>query len=303
MDNLDWVQQFMRAEKLPPSYQSVADDYLIPFAEHLAPSIGRYCSKGAPMVIGVNGAQGTGKTTFAKFLSEYLTEFHNLNGSQVSLDDFYLTRSERQQRAREIHPLFLTRGAPGTHDTDLALTTINELKTLKPGMTMALPSFEKACDDRKARQDWPFAKGQQDFVIFEGWCVGSQPIPVSELTTAINNLEKDQDKLAIWRTSINQFLSADYKNLFSQIDVLVYLKAPDFQTILDWRTEQEMKLKQSAGPDKSHIMSREDIANFVQHFERITKNDLRHLPTIADTVFEFDRNHQIVGQIDRHTSD
>jgi D-glycerate 3-kinase len=299
MDNRDWVRNFIEAERLPPTYQSVADDFLIPFAKHFVQPIKQHRAEGAPMVIGVNGAQGTGKTTFAKFISAYLTDFHGLNGIQISLDDFYCTRGEREQRARDIHPLFLTRGVPGTHDTKLAISTLNGLKTLQSEETLALPSFDKASDDRKPKRDWPDAKGEQDFIIFEGWCVGSHPIPVSELKTPINELEENDDAQAIWRTAVNQFLGGDYQCLFSLIDVLIYLKTPDFETVLQWRTEQEIKLNQSAGPDKTNIMSPDAIANFIQHFERITRNDLRCLPPIVDYVFEFDRGHQIVARFDK----
>jgi D-glycerate 3-kinase len=295
----DWVQRFIETESLPPVFVSVAGDYFIPFAKHLVSSIKQHRVQGAPIVIGINGAQGTGKTTFAKFLSAYLADFYGLNGTQISLDDFYLTRMEREQRALEIHPLFLTRGVPGTHDTDLALSMINKLQTLIPGESLALPGFDKAVDDRKAQQNWPVAKGAQDFIILEGWCVGSQPIPAPELKTPINNLEENDDPLAIWRSAVNQFLSRDYQSLFSHIDVLIFLKVPDFQTVLQWRTEQEMKLHQSSGPDNVHIMSPDGVADFIQYFERITRNDLRHLPTIADTVFEFDRNHQIISRKDK----
>jgi len=176
MCHQDWVQHFIESEKLPPSFAALANDYFIPFAQQLVKSVELSRRQGVTFVIAVNGAQGTGKTTFAKFLSSYFRGFHGLNGADISLDDFYLTRAERRQRADEIHPLFLTRGVPGTHDTSLALSTINNLKNLESDETLALPSFDKAKDERKSQIDWPAVKGIQDFIIFEGWCVGSQPV-------------------------------------------------------------------------------------------------------------------------------
>jgi len=301
MECQEWVQRFIKSERLPSTYTSIAHDTFIPFAEYLVPSVEQHRLQGAPIVIGVNGAQGTGKTTFAKFLTGYLTEFYGLNGSQISLDDFYLTRSEREKRARDVHPLFLTRGVPGTHDTELALSTISNLKTLKADESLALPSFDKASDDRIAKQDWPVAKGVQDFVIFEGWCVGARPVPAFDLKTPINSLEVNEDPSGIWRTAVNQYLAKGYQAIFTLIDILVFLKAPDFETVFEWRSEQEEKLALAAGPDQSRIMSTEDIANFIQYFERITRENLRTLPNIADHVFEFDRGHQIISRIDNQT--
>jgi D-glycerate 3-kinase len=299
MNDRDWVQRFIEHEKLPTSFVSLADDFLVPFAKHLLPSIKDQRTRDTPIVIAIHGAQGTGKTTFAKFLAFYFGNFHGLNGTQISLDDFYLTRSERIRRASAIHPLILTRGVPGTHDVALAMSTISKLKRLKPAELLPLPSFDKAADDRKAKQDWPVAVGVQDFIIFEGWCVGSQAEPVSVLEAPINQLEEKEDPLAIWRTAVNKTLNEDYRELFSLNDILVFLKAPDFETVLQWRSEQEMKLGQNAGTDRSHIMLPDDIARIVQYLERITRHDLRELPKVADHVFAFDRAHQIVSRTDK----
>lgn len=247
--------------------------------------------------MGVNGAQGTGKTTFAKLLSCYLTTCHGLNGSHISLDDFYLTRAHRQQRANEIHPLFLTRGVPGTHDAELAISVLKKLKTLKNGEQMTLPSFDKAKDDRKPKDNWPLARGAQDFVIFEGWCVGSNSVKASELVTPINRLELVEDPKGIWRRAVNQYLERDYQKLFSLIDNLIFLKAPNFAAVLDWRREQEEKLRVAAHADKTQVMSHDEVAQFIQYFERITRDNLVRIPDIADTIFEFDSAHQIVGRV------
>ena len=64
-------------------------------------------------LIGIAGAQGSGKTTLARAAAERLGAAH------LSLDDVYLTRAERQALAREVHPLFAVRGPPGTHDLAL----------------------------------------------------------------------------------------------------------------------------------------------------------------------------------------
>lgn len=284
-----WLGDFVETERLPQSYAALARDHFLPLADQLKQSF-----QGDTTIIGVNGAQGTGKTTFAKLLCAYWTKFCDLRGTQISLDDFYLTKAERAQRAKDIHQLFATRGVPGTHDVDLAQFTLTGLKALKAGERLAIPSFDKAIDDRRPKSDWPTTQGAQDFIIFEGWCVGSRPVSEAALTQPINALEQAQDKDGIWRKASNAYLGQDYQILFALVDKLIFLKAPDFETILGWRAEQEEKLAQTAGANKSHVMPRQEIENFIQYFERVTGENLRVLPESANYVFEFDRAHGIV---------
>lgn len=296
MDKANWITSFIEAERLPPSYADLAVDYFIPYADELVLLIKERCKEGIPLYIGVNGAQGTGKTTFAKFLSSYLVNFYCFNGSHISLDDFYLTKTERQKRAREFHPLFLVRGVPGTHDIALAISTFKKLKELKSHEEISLPCFDKASDDRMPTENGPKAMGVQNFIIFEGWCVGSRSVPSTELALPINALEKIQDSEGIWRAAVNDYLRQDYQKLFSIIDKLIFLKAPDFATVLKWRSEQEEKLTLTRQKDQSHTMSNDDIARFVEYFERITRDNLKIMPDIADIVFEFNSDHQIFSQ-------
>lgn len=296
MDKANWINSFVEAERLPPSYADLAVDYFIPYADELVLLIKERCKEGIPLHIGVNGAQGTGKTTFAKLLSSYLVNFYCFNGSHISLDDFYLTKTERQKRARETHPLFLMRGVPGTHDIALAISTFKKLKALKSHEEISLPCFDKASDERMPAESGPKAMGVQNFIIFEGWCVGSRPIPSAKLAMPINALEKIQDSKGIWRAAVNDYLRQDYQKLFSIIDKLIFLKAPDFETVLKWRSKQEEKLTLTRQKDHSHTMSNDDIARFIEYFERITRDNLKIMPDIADIVFEFNSDHQIFSQ-------
>ena len=107
---------------------------------------------------------------------------------------------------------------------------------------------------------------------------------------------RSQDSEGIWRAAVNDYLRQDYQKLFSIIDKLIFLKAPDFATVLKWRSEQEEKLTLTRQKDQSHTMSNDDIARFVEYFERITRDNLKIMPDIADIVFEFNSDHQIFSQ-------
>ena len=56
-----------------------------------------------------------------------LEDGYGMRCARLSLDDFYLTRAQREELARTQHPLLRTRGVPGTHDVALGQRTIDAL--------------------------------------------------------------------------------------------------------------------------------------------------------------------------------
>src|SRR5262249_42416546 len=120
-------------------------------------------------IIGLCGAQGSGKTTIAE-LTKRMLQARGVGAVALSLDDFYLTREARQRLAREVHPLLAVRGPPGTHDVPLAGAVIDQLRSRGK---VALPRFDKASDNRAPRASWETLASPLDVVILEGWCVGA----------------------------------------------------------------------------------------------------------------------------------
>ena len=80
------------------------------------------------IIIGLTGGQGSGKSTISNILKIILKEGFNLKTVIFSIDDFYKTKSERKKMSKKVHPLFLTRGVPGTHDVNLINKTFKNLK-------------------------------------------------------------------------------------------------------------------------------------------------------------------------------
>lgn len=228
-----------------------------------------------PLVVGLCGAQGSGKSTLSAALTARFRR-----SVTVSIDDLYLPRAARMELARRIHPLLATRGVPGTHDPTLGLTVLNALTR---GETVALPRFDKASDDRVVREDWPIVIGRSDLVIFEGWCVGARPQEEAELVDPVNRLEAEEDPDRLWRSFVNRALAGDYQELFGCIDMMVLLAAPGWDVVLRWRLEQEQELRGSR-PEVSRIMDDEAIARFVSHYERLTRHILAEMPDRADLV-------------------
>lgn len=274
----------------------MAADYFLPLADHIA-----RCQQHQQqtLVVGINGAQGTGKSTLSELVKRLL-HVHNLSCVVLSIDDLYLTRAQRGELARDTHPLLQTRGVPGTHDLALGLSLIAALKAADADSRIHIPRFDKALDDRRPLADWELHAGRVDVIILEGWCVGARPASLSG--APINNLEQQHDADGRWRAFVEQQLQA-YQRLFQDIDLLVMLKAPSMDSIVEWRLLQEEKLR--AGSDQKEpaaIMDKPELRRFIMHYERLTRLMLETLPEYADVVFELDSNHNIAAAHYRHTN-
>ncbi|MCB1845306.1 MAG: phosphoribulokinase, partial [Halioglobus sp.] len=236
------LARLIRDHELPDSYHDLANRFYKPLIVWLLERIDRL--DGETYVLGIYGAQGSGKSTLAELLFRYLTIAEGRSVANISLDDFYLTRKERRQLACEVHPLLASRGPPGTHDVGLALATLNRAKTLSNGELMTVPRFDKASDDRKPAAEWSSVSGPVDVVVLEGWCLGCAAVEPKRLLEPINELEREEDKDGTWRRYVNDSIAA-YQPLFELIDGLVMLKTAKFDAVLDWRYEQERKLRMS----------------------------------------------------------
>lgn len=242
---------------------------------------------GRPAVLGLCGSQGSGKSTLARALAD------RIEGTVIlSLDDLYLTKAERVALGESVHPLLRTRGVPGTHDVSLGLAMLD---SIAQGVPPALPRFDKSRDDRAAMHDWPQAPFPARLVIFEGWCVGARPQKPAELETPINALEQIEDPRAIWRRYVDACLAGAYQTLFARIDALVLLAAPGFDTILDWRIEQEEELRSRVGVAAAALMDKAQIARFVAHYERLTRSILEEMPLRADLTIDLDERRRVVA--------
>jgi D-glycerate 3-kinase len=238
------------------------------------------------VVLGISGAQGSGKTTLVAALAERLAGAGRRVAS-LSLDDLYLTRCQRQRLAREVHPLFATRGVPGTHDVALGLETIAALERGKPA---ALPRFDKACDDRALVADWPLAPAGTQVLLLEGWCLGARPQP--DVTRPVNALEAAGDPDGIWRAHANAALAGDYQRLFARIDCLVLLAAPDWEVVARWREQQEAELRTKGG---LRVMDTDQVARFIQHYERLTRWILEEMPARADLTVRLGPEREVLA--------
>ena len=285
----------LEKQGLPRVYADYISDYIAPVASEI--NRRRKHQNGA-LLVGVHGAQGTGKSTLAHFLSVLLESNYGLKSVCLSLDDFYLTRAERRVLAQSVHPLLQTRGVPGTHDIALLQSTLHQLMNAADGSITSIPRFDKAHDDRKPAEGWDTVHGAIDIIILEGWCVAAPPVLEQDLVLPINTLERVEDPDGDWRRWVNCQLAGDYQDLFASIDYLLMLQAPSFECVEQWRGLQEQKLiagLSARGETATQTMDKSGIQRFIQHYERITRHCLNVVPSASDCVLQLDHEHRMIG--------
>ena len=249
--------------------------------------------KKKPLIIGLAGGQGSGKTTISSILSLILKKYFELKVFRVSIDDFYKTRKDREILSKKKHPLLMTRGVPGTHDIDLILNFFKKVKE-KNFKEFMVPKFNKAIDDRCSKDLWYKLKSRPDVVIFEGWCVGAKSQKNAQLKKPINLLERVHDQNTKWRSYVNNQLKKKYKTLFKQLDGLLYLKTKNINLLRAWRLKQERKLRlQTKNKRNLKIMSSDDVINFMQTYQRITQQMFKDMPKYSSIIMSLNSSHQI----------
>lgn len=289
------LAEFCQQHALPEHYSDLATRYFLPLAEELAK---KSAAAQHSLFIGINGCQGSGKSTLAELLQRLLSDYYGLSVANLSIDDFYLTKRERVRLAETQHPLFLTRGVPGTHDLKLLKQTLSSLQNQHS--TTPIPRFDKGIDDRAAPTHWDSLQGAADIVLLEGWCVGVSVQDSGTLPLAINTLERNEDPQGLWRQYINDVIAEEYEHVFAKLDLLIMLKAPSFDCVYQWRSKQEEKLRQTleaAGKSTQSLMDTPALRRFIEHYQRLTEHMLAVLPQQAHIVFELDEHHRICGRL------
>ena len=151
---------------------------------HVLRHLQRRAAPRKPLIVGVQGPQGSGKTYLTTILRAELTSPPNdLSVALISLDDLYLPHSGLARVARDHpqNPLLQGRGQPGTHDVTLGTQTLNSLRQInEPGAegTVSVPIFDKSLHSGQGdrTQQTTIINGPLDVIIMEGWCTGFYPV-------------------------------------------------------------------------------------------------------------------------------
>ncbi len=225
-----------------------------------------------PLIQGILGGQGTGKTTLAVMIRLILKHL-GYSTLDLSLDDLYKTYSERQKLQKE-DPRLIWRGPPGTHDVDLGVELLDNVRR---GATESLfvPRFDKSAWNGAGDRTQPEQVRQADIVLFEGWFVGARPIEESLFEAAPAPIISAQNRQ--FARDMNRRLQA-YLPLWSRLDRLLILYPVDYRLSKQWRQEAEQKMKATGKAG----MSDEEISRFVDYFWLALHPQLFIKPLIRD---------------------
>ena len=289
--------KFIKSQETPKekfkNKEKMIKSFLIPISFWIAKKV----DKKRSYIVGLSGGQGSGKTTISSIISIILRKYFKLNVFTISIDDFYKTRKERFLLSKRIHPLLMTRGVPGTHDINMMLDFFKRVKG-KKFRSFKLPKFDKAIDERYNKKLWYSLKKRPDVIIFEGWCVGAKAEKNSTLKKSVNSLEKFKDKKLTWRRYVNKQLKSKYKQLYDQLNCLLYIKSNNFSLLRKWRIKQEKKLMlKNKRSNNFKIMSDKEVINFMRTYQRVTQNMFKYVPKYASIILNLNSNHQIKSVI------
>ena len=233
-----------------------------------------------PFILALTGLQGSGKSTWTDALVKALREVHNYKTINLSLDDLYLDHDQlvNLRTSNPSNKLAQTRGQPGTHDMDLARSFFESVNT---GHEVLIPSFDKSMFNgeggRAPKETWERVSSDTiiDIVVFEGWCVGFQPLEELDLRQRWENaLQKESISEYPTETlkdhTVEHLLEANaklrgYCDLFMgtrHLHFLVHLDTDDLVNVYQWRIQQEHALRQRA----SESMTDEEVIQFVKGY-------------------------------------
>ncbi|MEG4047925.1 glycerate kinase [Microcoleus sp. Pol17_C1] len=233
-----------------------------------------------PLIQGILGVQGTGKTTLCQVLRLILGKL-GYSTVSLSLDDLYKTYANRQQ-LQKADPRLIWRGPPGTHDIDLGIAVLDKLRgsqthnlaavdnpksdALKPDLinkNIEIPRFDKSAYGGAGDRSQPEIISGADIVLFEGWFVGVNPVVDAKLNEFLAGapfpISTESD--CQFARDMNAKLH-DYLPLWKRLDRLMVLYPQDYRLSQVWRNQAEREMMAAGKPG----MSEAEINRFVEYF-------------------------------------
>ncbi|WP_392481143.1 glycerate kinase [Nostoc sp. C110] len=224
-----------------------------------------------PLIQGILGGQGTGKTTMSKVLSLILNQL-GYRTLSFSLDDLYKTYSDRLVLTQQ-DPRLIWRGPPGTHDVDLGLDVLDQIRQSQS--SVMVPRFDKSAYKGAGDRTTSEMVTDVDIVLFEGWFVGVRPINPDIFDIAPPPIVTNEDRA--FARDMNLRLH-DYLPLWDRLDSLILLYPTDYRCSLEWRKQAE---QQMIAAGKSG-MTNAEIEEFVNYFWRSLHPELFIKPLVKD---------------------
>ncbi|MDB9314603.1 glycerate kinase [Spirulina sp. CS-785/01] len=251
-----------------------------------------------PLVQGILGGQGTGKSTIASAVQLILGQL-GYSSVALSLDDLYKSYIERQQLQR-FDPRIIWRGPPGTHDVEIGIELLDKLRQATRTKPVVIPRFDKSAWQGAGDKADPEIIDPVDIILFEGWFVGVRPVPDdSAFDHPPDPIRTEEDRQ--FARDMNERLM-DYVHLWHRLDRLVVLNPVDYRLSKQWRKEAEQKMREQ----KQSGMTDGEIDEFVEYFWKALHPELFitplvNNPILTDLVVEVEADHTI-GKIYRPTT-
>ncbi|MEA5514487.1 glycerate kinase [Nodularia sp. UHCC 0506] len=270
--------------KPPVEMLGVLQDLWLPLGIKLA---SQRQGLGRPLIQGILGGQGTGKTTMCQILGLILQHL-GYRTLCLSLDDLYKSYSDRLVLTQQ-DPRLIWRGPPGTHDLDLGLNLLDQIRQGKS--PVSVPRFDKSAHHGAGDRTTPEIVKDIDIVLFEGWFVGVRPVDPDVLNYAPPPILTAEDR--VFARDMNRRLS-EYLPLWQRLDSLIVLYPTDYRCSMVWRqqAEQQMIAAGKLG------MSDAEIEEFVNYFWRSLHPELFITPlvtspTAVDLVISINSDHSM----------
>jgi D-glycerate 3-kinase len=225
------------------------DDYYAPVGVWCTARVAA-CAR-RPLVLGLQGPQGCGKSTLAAALAHALSGVGVCTAS-VSIDDFYLTRDEQLALAARHpgNPYLAHRGYPGTHDIPLGIRGIEAIAALGPNERILVPVYDKSAHqgrgDRAPQSAWRRV-GPVDLLIVEGWMLGFSPVEDATIEPDLR---------------VPNRLLAGYAAWNRKLDAFVSLRVDSLDTVVRWRVDSE-RARRNRG---EAALTDEDARDYIERF-------------------------------------
>jgi D-glycerate 3-kinase len=241
-----------------------------------------------PLIQGILGGQGTGKTTLSRVLQVILGHWH-YPCIAISIDDLYKTYAERQVLLLT-QPRLIWRGPPGTHDVATGIEVLTQLQRANLGDKIAIPRFDKSLHQGAGDRLAPEEIDPAEIILFEGWFVGCRPVDEAVFEQPPAPIISEADRQ--FAKDMNLALAA-YLPLWEKLDRLLVLYPEDYRLSKQWRKDAEHQMIATGKTG----MGDSEIDEFVDYFWRSLHPELfitplTQNPDWTDLVVEIGAHHR-----------
>ncbi|CAG8512453.1 7785_t:CDS:2 [Paraglomus brasilianum] len=273
-----------------------------------------------PLIIGISGIQGCGKTTLVSNVVRKLDQDHNLVAVSFSADDFVHTYEKQVQIKlnNSQNRLLEKRGLPGTHDVAFCRDTFAALckaqyeyatrigETEKEASPVLVPKYDKSCyngkGDRVPEDQWQRILPPIDCILFDGWFLGFKHLPDEVLSRIYNDALRrpngEEKPLFLSHAlshllTINNNLKEYETSLYPFIDIFIHIDTEDINVVYKWRLEQEHRMIAKGMTGMTDIEVKEFVNRYMPAYEL-------YLPKLRENSFFEQNGHSFEDISGRH---